>query len=141
METWLNLFRRTPHEYYADFFITPPITAGLLLLSIIDADIFWPIKFAAGWLLWTFYEYVTHRWISHGLVLFREAHALHHKAQRDYISLHPVMTLAIYMLFWALFGFGYGAMSVGFSCGYVFKPSLIPRFIMPISSPVTFSIA
>lgn len=120
MKTWLNLFRRTPREYYADFFITPPITLVLLILSVIYADIFWPIKFAFGWLLWSLYEYVTHRWVSHGLMFFREAHALHHNAQRDYISLHPAVTLAIYGLFWALFGFGYGAVSVGFSCGYVF---------------------
>lgn len=120
METWLNLFRRTPREYYADFFVTTPITAALLIISLIDPDIFWPIRFGAGVLMWTFYEYVTHRWISHGLIFVREAHQLHHKAQRDYIALHPAVTLIIYAAFWALFGFGYGAVSVGFSVGYVF---------------------
>jgi sterol desaturase/sphingolipid hydroxylase (fatty acid hydroxylase superfamily) len=120
MEMWLSLFRRTPREYYADFFITTPITAVLLFLSLVDPDIFWPVRFGAGVLLWTLYEYVAHRWVSHGLPFFRDAHALHHKAQRDYIALHPAVTLALYLMFWALFGFGYGAMSVGFSVGYVF---------------------
>jgi sterol desaturase/sphingolipid hydroxylase (fatty acid hydroxylase superfamily) len=120
MEMWLDLFRRTPREYYADFFITPPITLVLLCLSLTDVDWLWPLKFGAGVLLWTFYEYFAHRFISHQVPMFREAHALHHRAQRDYIALHPVMTLAIYGCFWMLFGFGYGAMSVGFSSGYVF---------------------
>lgn len=120
METWLNLFRRTPKEYYADFFITPPITLALLVLSLSRATWFWPLGFAAGVLLWTFYEYFAHRFISHRAPMFREAHELHHKAQRDYIALHPIMTLAIYGCFWMLFGFGSGAVSVGFSSGYVF---------------------
>ena len=120
MKFWLDLFRRTPREYYADFFITPPITVALLVVSLRHADWRWPFGFALGWLLWTFYEYAAHRFISHMIPMFREAHALHHDAQRDYIALHPVMTLSIYGLFWMLFGFGSGSVSVGFSSGYVF---------------------
>lgn len=120
MEVWLSLFRRTHREYYADFFITPPITLMLLWLSLAGADWIWPIWFGVGILLWTFYEYVAHRFISHSVPWFREAHALHHNAQRDYISLHPAVTLAIYGLFWMIFGFGTSALSVGFSTGYVF---------------------
>jgi sterol desaturase/sphingolipid hydroxylase (fatty acid hydroxylase superfamily) len=120
MQAWLNLFRRTPREYYADFFITAPITVVLLVLSLVDPDVFWPARFGLGVMMWTFYEYATHRWISHRLMFFREAHALHHIAQRDYIALHPAATLLLYIAFWALFGFGYGAVSVGFSVGYVF---------------------
>lgn len=119
METWLNLFRRTPREYYADFFLTPPITLVLLTFSLTHADLWWPVRFCAGLLLWTFYEYFAHRFVSHQVPLIKEAHALHHHAQRDFIALHPIMTLAIYAAFWMLFGFGYGAVSVGFSVGYV----------------------
>lgn len=128
MEAWLNLFRRTRREYFADFFITPPLTLGLLLISLSQADWWWPVLFGVGLLLWTFYEYATHRWVAHGVPIFREAHALHHKAQRDYIALHPLMTLAIYVLFWALFGFGGGAISAGFSAGYVFYSVLHTAF-------------
>lgn len=120
MDFWLDLFRRTPREYYADFFITPPMTFVLLCISLAHADTYWPFGFGAGILLWTFYEYVAHRFISHQAPMFRQAHALHHLAQRDYIALHPIMTLAIYAAFWMLFGFGASAISVGFSTGYVF---------------------
>jgi sterol desaturase/sphingolipid hydroxylase (fatty acid hydroxylase superfamily) len=119
MNAWLNLFRRTPREYFADFFITPPITLGLLIVSLQGFDLWWPVKFAGGMLIWSFYEYMAHRFIAHRVPYFREAHALHHQAQRDYISLHPIMSLAMYGAFWMLFGFGSGAISVGFSTGYV----------------------
>jgi sterol desaturase/sphingolipid hydroxylase (fatty acid hydroxylase superfamily) len=119
MNAWLNFFRRTPREYYADFFITPPITLVLLALSLTHADILWPIEFCIGGLMWTFYEYVTHRWVSHGVKFFREAHALHHQKQRDYISLHPIVTVLFYALFWMLFGFSSSALMVGFSVGYI----------------------
>lgn len=121
MKFWLDLFRRTPREYYADFFITPPITVALLVVSLSQGfGPFWLLKFALGILIWTFYEYIAHRFVAHRVPFFKEAHAMHHQAQRDYISLHPVMTLALYGAFWMLFGFGSGAVSVGFSCGYVF---------------------
>jgi len=119
MEAWLDLFRRTPREYYADFFITPPITLALLVISLMHATILWPAFFAIGILLWTFYEYFSHRVIAHNVPLFREAHALHHDKQNDHIALHPLVVLSIYGFFWLLFGFASGAMSVGFSVGYV----------------------
>lgn len=120
MRFWLDLFRRTPREYFADFFITPPITAALLIVSLSHGFGFmWAVKFAAGLMIWTFYEYFAHRFIAHRVPLFKEAHDLHHQAQRDYISLHPIMTLSLYAGFWMLFGFGSGAVSVGFSTGYI----------------------
>jgi sterol desaturase/sphingolipid hydroxylase (fatty acid hydroxylase superfamily) len=118
MKMWLNLFRRTPREYYADFFITPPITFGLLIASLSHATTWWPVELAAGLLIWTLYEYVVHR-ISHKVKFFRDIHALHHRNQRDYIAIHPAVTLALYAVFWMLFGFGTSALMVGFSIGYI----------------------
>lgn len=138
MNAWLDLFRRTPREYYADFFITPPITVALLCLSLMSADWLWPLRFAAGILLWTFYEYFAHRFIAHRVPMFREAHALHHQAQRDFIALHPVMTLALYAAFWMLFGFGAGAVSVGFSTGYVCYSVLHTAFHYAAIEPGNF---
>lgn len=135
MEAWLNLFRRTKREYYADFFITPPITLILLCFSLWHADLFWPFKFASGVLLWTFYEYITHRFISHKVPMLREAHDLHHQDQWDFISLHPAITLILYVLFWMLFGFGYGAMAVGFSVGYVFYSFVHTAFHYVVIEP------
>jgi sterol desaturase/sphingolipid hydroxylase (fatty acid hydroxylase superfamily) len=135
MNIWLNLFRRTPPEYFADFFITAPITLTLLCFSLANADTYWPFSFAAGLLIWTFYEYIAHRFVAHGVPLFKEAHQLHHDHQRDYIALHPVMTLALYGAFWMLFGFGSSAISVGFSVGYLIYATMHTAFHYAVIDP------
>src|SRR5882762_1622101 len=116
MQAWLNLFRRTRREYFADFFITPPITLALLVVSLLHSfSVLWPLQFLAGMVAWTFYEYASHRWVLHGLPFFREAHDLHHAHQRDYIAVHPLVTIALYAVLWMIFGVGSSAVTVGFS--------------------------
>jgi sterol desaturase/sphingolipid hydroxylase (fatty acid hydroxylase superfamily) len=120
VKQWLDLFRRTRREYYADFFITPPITLALLIISVWHGLSFlWPIQFAVGAIGWTLYEYATHRWILHRILLFRDMHALHHAHQRDYIAVHPLVTIAVYALVAAIFGIGSSAVTVGFSTAYI----------------------
>lgn len=117
----LDFFRLTKREYFADFFITPPITAALLYMSISDGfDAWWVAQFIGGLFVWTLYEYAVHRWLSHGFAwLLRDVHKLHHHRQRDYIAIHPLATLAIYILFWQAFGAQSSAAMLGFSIGYV----------------------
>lgn len=115
----IDLFRLTKGEYFADFFITPPLTLALLIVSLMSASWTWPIWFVVGVFAWTLYEYATHRWVSHRVGIFRDAHALHHQRQRDYIAIHPAATLLLYCAFWLAFGFNSSAIAVGFSVGYV----------------------
>lgn len=129
MNAWLNFFRRSRREYFADFFITPPITLVLLVMSIQHSfSVLWPIQFAAGVIGWTLYEYATHRWILHRAPFFKQMHALHHDRQRDYIAVHPVVTIAFYALLWAIFGVGSSAVAVGFSVAYIAYSSLHTAF-------------
>jgi sterol desaturase/sphingolipid hydroxylase (fatty acid hydroxylase superfamily) len=116
----LNFFRLSRRQYYADFFITPPITLALAIASLWSAaSMWWPIWFVCGLVAWTLYEYVTHRWISHRVWFLRDAHYLHHEKQLDYIAVPPAMTLAFYAIFWGLFGFQSSSIMVGFSTGYI----------------------
>lgn len=117
--TLLDVFRLTRREYFADFFITPPITFILLCVSLWNATAVWPVGFAAGLFAWTLYEYATHRWVSHALGVFREAHFIHHISPREYIAIHPAVTLALYFSLWAAFGVGSSSAMVGFSTGYI----------------------
>lgn len=129
MGWWLDLFRRSKVGYYADFFITPPITVVLLGLSLYGSlDAWWVPKFLAGVVAWTFYEYAVHRFVSHRVPLFREAHWLHHDRQQDYIAVHPLVTLAQYALVAAIFGVGYSAFTVGFSTGYIVYAAMHTAF-------------
>lgn len=119
---WLvGLFRLSRREYYLDFWITPPLTA-LLAWHSIRAGGFsaaWVAEFVAGWLIWTLYEYVLHRFVLHGLPIGRDVHALHHRNQLDYIAQPPWLTVATYGLFWSVLGVRSSALMIGFSTGYV----------------------
>jgi sterol desaturase/sphingolipid hydroxylase (fatty acid hydroxylase superfamily) len=129
MHVWLNLFRRTRREYFADFFITPPITLALLVVSLLHSfSVLWPLQFLAGVVAWTLYEYAMHRWILHHAPFFKEMHALHHDHQRDYIAVHPLVTIALYAILWAIFGVGSSAITVGFSIAYIVYSCLHTAF-------------
>jgi sterol desaturase/sphingolipid hydroxylase (fatty acid hydroxylase superfamily) len=129
-ELWLTyFFKLTRREYFADFFITPPITLALAIFSVTASfSWLWPVTFVGGLLFWTLWEYATHRWISHRWWILREAHWLHHKRQKDYIAIHPAVTLGLYAVFWLLFGIQSSAFMIGFSCGYIAYATLHTMF-------------
>ena len=130
MKKWLTSFvKLTKKEYFADFFITPPITLGLVIYSLVYSfSIYWIPLFITGWFFWTLYEYVIHRWVSHEFWVFKDLHFLHHKNQKEYIGLPPYITLGMYLLFWLLFGIHSTALMIGFSVGYIFYSSLHTYF-------------
>jgi sterol desaturase/sphingolipid hydroxylase (fatty acid hydroxylase superfamily) len=121
MSDWaLAFFRLTRREYFADFFITPPVTIALACVSLYhSASVWWPPLFIAGVFAWTFYEYATHRWVAHRIWFFKQAHGLHHQHQKEYIAVHPLATIAAYVGFWLVLGFKSSAFMVGFSTGYI----------------------
>lgn len=125
----LKLVRLTRVEYFADFFITPPITLAFAIVSLAAGfSALWLAEFALGWLAWTLYEYAFHRWGLHHVAILRDVHALHHRNQKDYIAIHPLVTLALYASFWLALGFQSSAIMVGFSAGYVVYSALHTAF-------------
>lgn len=136
-----RLFRLTKREYYADFFITPPITAVLTFISVRHGVSWaWVGACMVGALAWTLYEYVLHRWISHDVWPFTVLHAWHHDRQRDYIAVHPAATVTFYAVLWATLGIKSSAFMVGFSVGYIvysiahtcFHYGRVPSWLMPL---------
>jgi sterol desaturase/sphingolipid hydroxylase (fatty acid hydroxylase superfamily) len=122
MPIWmLNSFRLKKREYYADFVITPLMTLVVAFYSLADGlSQRWLGEFALGWMAWTLYEYLVHRFVLHEMALFREVHGLHHANQLEYVALHPLATLAIYLGFVLAFGVGSSPIMVGFSLGYIY---------------------
>lgn len=128
---WLiDLFRLSRREYFADFFITPPLTLALAWHSISTGGfgVLWAAQFAVGWIAWTLYEYALHRCVLHGLPVGRDIHALHHRNQLDYIAVPPWATLMAYGAFFAAFGARSSALMIGFSTGYVAYAALHTAF-------------
>lgn len=125
----LRVVRLTRREYFADFFITPPVTLALAVTSVwCGFSALWISEFLLGWLAWTLYEYVMHRWGLHRLPVLREIHALHHRNQLDYVAVPPWVTALLYVLLWAAFGAQTSALAVGFSVGYVAYAALHTAF-------------
>lgn len=115
-----RFFRLTKHEYFADFFITPPLTFMLACFSIYyNFGVFWIPLFLSGWFVWTFYEYATHRWLLHKVSYWEDVHQLHHDNQKDYIAMPPWATLIGYCFFLFVFGIHSSAFAIGFSFGYI----------------------
>jgi sterol desaturase/sphingolipid hydroxylase (fatty acid hydroxylase superfamily) len=129
MPSWLPaLVRRTRGEYFADFWITPPITLALAIYSISHGFSWrWCVAFVVGWAAWTLYEYAVHR-LSHHAPWLSDLHWLHHRNQKDYIALHPVLTLLNYAVIWLLFGINAAPFAIGFSTGYVVYAALHTAF-------------
>ncbi|MDR3488772.1 MAG: sterol desaturase family protein [Bradyrhizobium sp.] len=126
---WLfRLVRLTRREYFADFWITPPLTVALAARSLVDGSgRSWMLLFLAGWFFWTLYEYVAHR-AAHHVPWLADLHWLHHRNQKDYIALHPLVTLSMYLAIWLTFGFSHAAFAVGFSVGYIVYAGLHTAF-------------
>lgn len=126
---WLvRLFRLTRHQYFADFFITPPLTVVLAAASLRhDFGWRWLPLFALGWAFWTLYEYVVHR-ASHEMPWLVDVHWLHHRNTKEYIGLPPELTLALYATAWLAFGFKAAPFAVGFSFAYIAYAALHTAF-------------
>jgi sterol desaturase/sphingolipid hydroxylase (fatty acid hydroxylase superfamily) len=116
-------------EYYADFFITPPLTALLLVYGVMHAATsWWPLQVLFGWALWTAYEYCLHRWVLHHAWVISDLHDIHHADEQAYIALHPICTLLAYAVTWAVFGAHASMIGVGFTIGYVWYAMLHTLF-------------
>lgn len=118
--TWfVDLFRLRRWEYYADFFITGPLTAVFAWLSFRGGlTSSWVLMLLGGFGVWTLYEYALHRWVLHESIWMRSVHWLHHRHPMTYVGVHPGFTLLLYVTLWLLFGLHASAGMVGFSVGY-----------------------
>lgn len=112
---WKRLFRLTKLEYYTDFVLTPSITACLIWTS--TPTPLWFLSVLFGFLGWLFVEYAFHRWILH--TVLHPVHKLHHENQQDYIAIHPVLSLVLYLSLWGILGFGSSPVMIGYSLGYI----------------------
>ena len=125
----LRAWRLTKREYFADFFITPPITLFLAWYSLNHSwGWLWLPEFSTGFVAWTLYEYALHRWALHGMPVLKDLHALHHRKQSDYIASPPWLTVTLYALFWLAFGVRSSAFMIGFYAGYVVYAAMHTAF-------------
>lgn len=93
--------RLNAFSYYADFVISIA-----LIVSFAAGVIIAPWRTRAEWLayaalgcvIWTFIEYVIHRWVYHRLPYFQEAHAAHHAEPNAFFGAPPTLGVLLIVL-------------------------------------------
>lgn len=114
--------------YYADFVAYPAVIVGLAGAGLVRST--WPDRSqwlcvaAAGFVAWTFLEYVLHRAVLHRKTYFAPMHAQHHAAPLAFIGTPPWVSISVLSAWvlmpawwWAGFNIADG-LSVGVMLGY-----------------------
>ncbi|KEI35908.1 fatty acid hydroxylase [Francisella sp. W12-1067] len=110
--TLLEKISRT--GYWSDFYIYPITTIFFLVLSFryFKGNLLWILAFVLlGIFIWTFIEYIVHRFLFHHFSFIKELHAVHHQNPIDlvgnptYISL-PIYTITLFLPLYLVFGLG-----------------------------------
>lgn len=120
----MSPFRMSKAKYYADFFIVPMMMgiASATCFALGASWTFLPLA-AAGWLGWTAFEYVVHRFVFHGRNRFAREHAKHHRYEAEYIGVTSLGTLAGFslagVLLCLLFGLAALPIMFGLMGGYL----------------------
>ncbi|MGJ5216637.1 MULTISPECIES: sterol desaturase family protein [unclassified Bradyrhizobium] len=93
-------------SYYAEFFIYPLVFAGLLLSDLassgFDAHRRWLLAALGGAVLWTFAEYLVHRFLYHKVAVLKHLNGRHHAYPSDLIGAPSWVSVVIFVSFFAL---------------------------------------
>lgn len=75
--------RLSKASYYADYVVYPAVLLPLAAVTVTDRNtsevINWGLAFCGGLVFYTFLEYLTHRWLMHGMRPFSGLHDVHHR--------------------------------------------------------------
>jgi sterol desaturase/sphingolipid hydroxylase (fatty acid hydroxylase superfamily) len=107
---FMNLFKpaMTRSMFFLDFYVYPALIILSLFLAfhtIQQSDVPRLLGLVLlGYVVWTFVEYVVHRFVLHHILGFREAHKVHHDAPYDLIGTPTILSVsAFYFLgYWPL---------------------------------------
>ena len=83
--------RVSRYSYYGDFFIYPATAAALTATALwlhpsLDSVGAWSIAFLIGLGIWTFAEYLLHRFVLHHVPGIKEMHDAHHEDEKALIG-------------------------------------------------------
>lgn len=86
-------------SYYADFILTPLLMMALAAMAPVPQTLAgagaWLGWAVAGFVAWTLFEYVVHRFVYHRIPYFRDVHDAHHANPQGLIGAPPVVGLAM----------------------------------------------
>lgn len=100
--------------YWSDFYIYPLFILLFLTIGIVHLTINLLMAFfiyLLGIIIWSFVEYLVHRFLFHRFVFLKKLHDTHHNSPTaligtpTYLSL-PIYTLTMFLPLYLLFGLG-----------------------------------
>jgi sterol desaturase/sphingolipid hydroxylase (fatty acid hydroxylase superfamily) len=98
-----DLIKMSKFEFYADFFIYPIVLFLILLMTIKQSReiifLVWVSAAVSGVFVWSFLEYVMHRFVLHKLVYLERLHIQHHLAPHKLIGTPTWLSLAAFVSF------------------------------------------
>jgi len=115
--------------YFADFVVYPPVIATLLTTALQPASpMCWKkavVCVAGGLVVWTFIEYIAHRFFLHELPYLADIHEAHHDDPRGFVGTPTWLSLALIgggalLPLWWKAGLGpASALTAGIASGYL----------------------
>jgi sterol desaturase/sphingolipid hydroxylase (fatty acid hydroxylase superfamily) len=114
-------------SYYGDWFVCPIAVVYLLWITLLHISLAgfgeWLVALAIGVIVWTFIEYLIHRWVYHAIPYIRDYHEAHHDKPNDYIGAPAGTSLILIFLciYWPLLQVGFiwaSGVTVGVLLGY-----------------------
>lgn len=112
-------------SYYAEVIFYPVVVVAIVLIrTVADTSLpgwFWLLICLVGLTLWTFVEYLTHRFILHRLPVIRLLHAMHHARPSAYVGTPLWVSLSGFTLvaFLPLRAIAGHDVAIGITCGLI----------------------
>jgi sterol desaturase/sphingolipid hydroxylase (fatty acid hydroxylase superfamily) len=127
-QTILSLFsfKMTPFTFFLDFYVYPVVILFCLSLALYYTSLLHVIVLTGvGLVIWTFAEYLLHRFVLHHWPYFVDMHQAHHDETQDMIGSPTIFSLlffyvVVYVPLWLSLGTGFALpLFAGFIAGYL----------------------
>jgi len=88
-------------SFFADFYVYPALAAIFLAFAIFRTPNRWfamAVAFVVGIAVWTFVEYIMHRYVLHHLTWIKDQHARHHDDAKALIGTPTWLSLVVILI-------------------------------------------
>jgi sterol desaturase/sphingolipid hydroxylase (fatty acid hydroxylase superfamily) len=116
---YLGKMRLSRAGFFADFYVYPAAAAAFVAVAAVtawDRWLAWSSAVLVGVFVWTFFEYILHRYVLHHVPWIREQHDAHHNEQKALIGTPTYLTFILMLVTVALPSILLTSVAVG--CGF-----------------------
>jgi len=118
----------SPASFFADFYVYPALAVVLLAFALYRSPSQWlgeTVAFVVGFGVWTFIEYIMHRYVLHHLTYIKDQHAKHHDDQKALFGTPTWLSLVVMLVL----GAGPAVTYMGLPMGSAFTAGLMLGYL------------